>query len=98
MPVETATADSFARLTRLGDGCLVLTARRAGALELPINGHPVLCLPLSDGIDLDTARRLSDPTHGGPASARAALRDAGLSPADIEKLLAPNPHIRYASR
>jgi GTP cyclohydrolase II len=73
---ETATAESLARLARLGDGCLVLTARRGGALDLPINGHRVLCLPLSDAIDLDTVRRLTDPTHGGRPPSRAARRSA----------------------
>jgi GTP cyclohydrolase II len=73
---ETATAESLARLTRLGDGCLVLTARRGGALDLPINGHRVLCLPLSDAIDLDTVRRLIDPTHGGRPPSSAARRSA----------------------
>jgi GTP cyclohydrolase II len=69
---ETANAASLARLARLGDGCLVLTAQRGGALDLPINGHRVLCLPLSDAIDLDTLRRLTDPTHGGPPPSRPA--------------------------
>jgi GTP cyclohydrolase II len=67
---ETATADSLARLKQLGAGhaCLVLSAQRAAVLELPANGHPVLCLPLSGAIDLETVRRLTDPTHGGRAS------------------------------
>ena len=43
---ETATADSLARLIRLGEGraSLTLTAPRGAALDLPINGHPVLSL------------------------------------------------------
>jgi GTP cyclohydrolase II len=81
---ETATAESLARLTRLGNGCLVLTAQRGGALELPINGHRLLCLPLSDDMDLDTVRRMTDPTHGeGPPSRSAVPRapSAGASAA-----------------
>ena len=72
---ETATAESLARLARLGDGCLVLTAQRADALELPVNGHRLLCLPLSETMDLDTVRRMTDPTHGeGPPSLSAVPR------------------------
>jgi GTP cyclohydrolase II len=41
----------------------VLTAQRAGALDLPVNGHRLLCLPLSEGIDLPTVRRMTDPTY-----------------------------------
>src|SRR5262245_50967583 len=81
---EAANADSLARLARMGDGCLLLTAPRGRALELPINGHRVLCLPLSDAIDLDTVRRLIDPTHGGrpPSGAAAAgVPDTGASAA-----------------
>ena len=81
---ETATAESLARLARMGDGCLVLTAQRAGALELPVNGHQLLCLPLSEAMDLDTVRRMSDPTHGeGPPSLAAVPRSpaAGASAA-----------------
>ena len=81
---ETATAESLARLARLGDGCLVLTAQRGGALELPINGHRLLCLPLSDGLDLDKVRRMIDPTHGeGPPPRPSVLREpvAGASAA-----------------
>jgi GTP cyclohydrolase II len=64
---ETASAESLAYLTRLGDGCLVLTAQRVGALELPVNGHRLLCVPLSEGIDLATLRRMTDPAQGeGP--------------------------------
>ena len=72
---ETATAESLARLAGLGDGCLVLTAQRGGALELPINGHRLLCLPLLDGLELDKVRRMIDPTHGeGPPSRPSVLR------------------------
>jgi GTP cyclohydrolase II len=81
---ETATAESLARLARLGDGCLVLTARRGDALRLPINGQRLLCLPLSAGIDLDTLRRLTDPTFGGRAPlppVRSAATVAGASAA-----------------
>jgi GTP cyclohydrolase II len=88
---ETATAESLARLARLGDGCLVLTAQRGGALELPVNGHRLLCLPLSDGMDLDTVRRMSDPTRGeGPPSRSAVPRApvAGASAAIILTKLA----------
>jgi GTP cyclohydrolase II len=73
---ETASAESLARLARLGDGCLVLSAQRGGAMDLPINGHRVLCLPLSDAIDLDTVRRLIDPTHGRGPPSRAAVPSA----------------------
>jgi GTP cyclohydrolase II len=82
---ETATGESLARLTRLGDGCLVLTARRGDALRLPVNGHRLLCLPLSAGIDLDTLRRLTDPTFGGrlplPPAVRSVATVAGASAA-----------------
>jgi GTP cyclohydrolase II len=81
---ETANAESLARLARLGDGCLVLTAQRGRAIDLPINGHRVLCLPLSDAIDLETVRRLIDPTHGGRPPSRTAVAsapDAGASAA-----------------
>ena len=81
---ETANAESLARLARVGDGCLVLTAPRGRALDLPINGHRVQCLPLSDAIDLDTVRRLIDPTHGGRPPSRAVVAgapDAGASAA-----------------
>jgi GTP cyclohydrolase II len=81
---ETANAESLARLARLGDGCLVLTAQRGRALDLPINGHRVQCVPLSDAIDLATVRRLIDPTHGGRPPSRAAVAvapDAGASAA-----------------
>jgi GTP cyclohydrolase II len=65
---ETATAESLARLSRLGEDpvCLVLSARRAQALALalPVNGHDSLCLQMPDRIDLDLMRRLIDPTHG----------------------------------
>jgi GTP cyclohydrolase II len=63
---ETATAESLARLSRLGEDpvCLVLSARRAQALALPVNGHNSLCLQMPDPIDLDLMRRLIDPTHG----------------------------------
>jgi GTP cyclohydrolase II len=91
---ETASAESLARLARLGDGCLVLTAQRGGALELPINGHRLLCLPLSDGLDLDTVRRMIDPTHGeGPPSrpampcAPAACASAAITLTKLAKLL-----------
>jgi GTP cyclohydrolase II len=73
---ETATAESLTRLRHLGDGCLVLTEQRGIALDLPINGHRVLCLSLSEAIDLDTVRRLTDPTHGGRPPSRSALRVA----------------------
>jgi GTP cyclohydrolase II len=81
---ETANAESLARLARVGAGCLVLTAPRGRALDLPINGHRVQCLPLSDAIDLDTVRRLIDPTHGGRPPSRAVVAgapDAGASAA-----------------
>jgi GTP cyclohydrolase II len=81
---ETATAESLARLARLGDGCLVLTAPRGHALGLPINGHRLLCLPLSDGIDLDSLRRLTDPTHGDrspPPTVRSIAAVAGAAAA-----------------
>jgi GTP cyclohydrolase II len=69
---ETASAESLARLARLGDGCLVLTAQRAGALQLPANGHRLLCLPL-EGIDLVTVRRMTDPTRGETPPPRPAI-------------------------
>jgi GTP cyclohydrolase II len=81
---ETANGESLARLARMGDGCLLLTAQRGRALDLPINGHRVQCLPLSDAIDLDTVRRLIDPTRGGRPPSRAAVAaapDAGASAA-----------------
>jgi GTP cyclohydrolase II len=91
---ETATAESLARLARLGDGCLVLTAQRGGALELPINGHRLLCLPLSDGLDLDKVRRMIDPTHGeGPPPRPSVLRapvagaSAAITLTKVAKLL-----------
>jgi GTP cyclohydrolase II len=63
---ETSTAQSLARLQHLGAGevCLILTAHRAMALELPINGHDILCVRQTDDVDLDILRRLVDPTHG----------------------------------
>jgi GTP cyclohydrolase II len=81
---ETANGESLARLARLGDSCLVLTAQRGRAIDLPINGHRVLCLPLSDAIDLKTVRRLIDPTQGGRPPSRTAVAgapDAGASAA-----------------
>jgi len=74
---ETATADSLARLVRLGEGraSLALTAQRGTALDLPINGHPVLSLRLTDDIDLATVRRLIDPTRKRP-TVRPEVRDA----------------------
>jgi GTP cyclohydrolase II len=73
---ETATAESLARLIRLGAGraSLTLSAQRGAALDLPVNGHPVLSLRLTDGIDLATVRRLIDPTRPRPA-ARPEVRD-----------------------
>src|SRR5918996_869959 len=70
---ETASVESLARLARLGDGCLVLTAQRGGALQLPVNGHRLLCLPLSEGIDLDAVRRMIDPTHPEGPLSRSAM-------------------------
>jgi GTP cyclohydrolase II len=91
---ETATAESLARLTRLGGGCLVLTAQRGGALELPVNGHRLLCLPLSDGMDLDMVRRMTDPSHAeGPLSlsavprAPAAAASAAITLTKLARLL-----------
>jgi GTP cyclohydrolase II len=75
---ETATEQSLARLARLGQACLVLTSQRAGALDLPINGHQVLCLPLSGGIDLEMVRRLTDPTHGRHSSPSALQSDLAI--------------------
>jgi GTP cyclohydrolase II len=74
---ETATADSLARLVRLGEGraSLTLTAQRGAALHLPINGHPVSSVRLTDDIDLATLRRLIDPTRERPA-VRPEVRDA----------------------
>jgi GTP cyclohydrolase II len=83
---ETATADSLARLIRLGEGraSLTLTAPRGAALDLPINGHPVLSLRLTDAVDLGTVRRLIDPTRRHPPvrlEARNALPDPCTSAA-----------------
>jgi GTP cyclohydrolase II len=88
---ETATADSLARLSRLGDRVfLVLTAHRAQALELPINGHDILCLQMSDRIDIDTLHRLIDPTHGqlppGHAVQSAAQMAGGSAVIGLTKL------------
>jgi GTP cyclohydrolase II len=91
---ETASVESLARLARLGDCSLVLTAQRGGALELPVNGHRLLCLPLSEGIDLDAVRRMIDPTHPeGPLSrsampcAPAAGASAAITLTKLAKLL-----------
>jgi GTP cyclohydrolase II len=92
---ETATGESLARLARLGDGCLVLTAQRGNALRFPINGHRLLCLPLSDGIDLDALRRLTDPTYGdrpppqsaAPSTAAVAGASAAITLTKLARLL-----------
>jgi GTP cyclohydrolase II len=78
---ETATAESLARMSRLGHDrvLLVLTAHRARALDLPINGHDILCLQMTDRIDLDIMRRLIDPTHGQLPAGRAAPRVASMA-------------------
>jgi GTP cyclohydrolase II len=70
---ETSTPQSLARLAQLGDGrvCLILTAQRAMALELPINGHDILCLHPTGDLDLDFVRRLVDPTYGRPPEGHA---------------------------
>ena len=80
---ETATAESLARLARLGDGCLVLTARaRDRARAADQRPARLLCLPLSEAIDLETVRRLTDPTHGGrPPSRSGGAQRAPRSPA-----------------
>jgi GTP cyclohydrolase II len=95
---ETTSAESLARLARLGAGraCLVLTAQRAAALDLPVNGDQVLCLRLPDPIELETVRGLTDPAgersatgaEGAPASAGASAaitlaKLAGLLPAAL---------------
>jgi len=72
---ETATGESLAWLAGLGDGYLVLTAPRGNALRLPINGHRLLCLPLTEGIDLDALRRLTDPTHDDRPPPAPTVRD-----------------------
>ncbi len=89
---ETATAESLAQLSRLGDDriCLMLTAHRARALDLPINGHDILCLQMTDRIDLDILRRLIDPTRGllppGHAVPRAASIAGGAAVIGLTKL------------
>jgi GTP cyclohydrolase II len=89
---ESATAESLARLSRLGDDrvCLMLTAHRARALDLPINGHDILSLQITDRIDLDIMRRLIDPTHGelpaGHAAPGAASMAGGAAVIGLTKL------------
>jgi GTP cyclohydrolase II len=89
---ETSTAESLAQLSRLGGDrvCLMLTAHRARALDLPINGHDILCLQMPARIDLDIVRRLIDPTHGllppGNAVPRAASMAGGAAAIGLTKL------------
>jgi GTP cyclohydrolase II len=81
LAAETATADSLAALSRIGNGQtrLALTARRASALNLPVNGSGVVTLPLAGIMDTRTVRRLADPTWaaGSPLPDSLAVEEVG---------------------
>jgi GTP cyclohydrolase II len=80
LAAETATPESLAALCRVGNGQsrLALTARRAAALNLAINGSGVVTLPLAGIMDTGTVRRLADPTWamGSPLPSSLAVEAA----------------------
>ena len=61
---ETVSAEAMAAMMSMGEAllCLVITAQRATAIGLPVNGGSFVCLQVSGTDDLRTIEALADPT------------------------------------